>query len=382
MVYMAAKLNFQILESELEALLVEAELIRLHQPRYNILLKDDKSNIYLLITKEKYPKVLTIRKKDIVSERPTGTILGPFQSSFKLKEVLRLVRPIFPWCNQKQTGKACFYYHLDLCPGACLSSVTEVEYQQNIDNLIKFLKGKTKQVLADLQQELQTEVEKENFEKAATLRDQIILIKEVTDKNKRLTPDLILPALKQTLIEEQLVRLHRIVVDYLHLPKQYPLTRIEGYDVSNISGTNASVAMVTFTNGQADPENYRLFNIKTLNTPNDYGMMREAILRRQNHPEWGLPSLVIIDGGKGQLRTAIQSWGDSTPIISIAKNPDRLIIPIFEGQINKSRITGYHVLKLESENLALKLVQQIRDEAHRFSKKQHTRRRTKQMLQD
>lgn len=381
MVQVAKQVKWQILESELEALLVEAELIRLHQPKYNVLLKDDKSNIYLHITQDKFPKVLTIRKKDVITKRPKGSILGPYQSSFKLKEVLRLVRPIFPWCNTgPNEGRKCFYNHLDLCPGVCSGDISEDEYQQNIKNLIEFMKGKKKDLLRQLEKKLQIASDEQEFEKAATYRDQIRLIREVTSKDKKLAPDITLPRLKQKRSEEQLLRLRKIVTTHLKLPNSYPINRLEGYDVSNTQGTNPAVSMVTFSDGQIDSNNYRIFNIKSLSTPNDFQMMKEALSRRQNHPEWGWPDLIIIDGGKGQLRAAISVWQDQTPIISIAKHPDRLLIPIFADQINQSKIEGYHQIKLPENDPALNLVQQVRDESHRFSQKQHKRMRTREMI--
>ncbi len=387
----AVKVKFQTLESELEALLTEAELIGLYQPPFNILLKDDKSSLYVWITDELYPRVLTIRKKEITSLKPQGTVLGPFPSSYKLNEVLKIIRPIFPWCNQSRNGSSsktsnrpCFYYHLDLCPGVCVNEVAASDYQLNIDNLKLFLRGKKREVLATLKIRQKQYAKNLEYEKAGKIRDTVQLIKEVTDKQYRLSVDSILP--KLTSDDENMIRhLQKILADYLKIPKTYPLHRIEAYDVSNIQGTNPAVAMVTFIDGQPDKTEYRLFNIKTLDTPNDVGMLKEALIRRQNHPEWGKPDLVVIDGGKGQLKNSLSVWNWSNPVISIAKNPDRLVLPIFNSQTEgkkpsvKSKLQ-YQLLKLSAQNPALRLIQQLRDEAHRFSKKQHTRRRLKNMF--
>lgn len=372
----AAKLKFQILDSELEALFTEAELIRLYQPPFNILLKDDKSALYVWITNETFPRVLTIRKKEILSQQPSGTILGPFPSSYKLNEVLKIIRPIFPWCNQSsKKHRPCFYYHLDLCPGVCVDEISIADYQDNMSNLKLFLRGKKKEVLAELKLQLKLLAQNQAYEKAAQVRDTIQLIKEVTSQNFKLNPDATLPRLTSE-NENRIRHLQKILSDYLKLPKIYPLHRIEAYDVSNISGTNPAVAMVTFIDGQPAKAEYRLFNIKTLQTPNDVGMLKETLQRRQNHPEWGKPDLVIIDGGKGQLNNSLSVWKWSTPVISIAKNPDRLVIPILPATKPKH----YHLLKLPATNPALILAQQLRDEAHRFSKKQHSRRRLKNMF--
>lgn len=390
----AVKLEHQVLESELQALLVEAELIRTYQPPYNVLLKDDKTPLYLCITKEQFPRVLTVRKKQAVTQAPqVGTLLGPFPSAYQLKEVLKIVRPIFPWCNKIATlsaqanSKPCFYYHLDLCPGACVGEISAEEYQQIIKNLVLFLRGKSREVTTNITAELRNAVKNQAFEKAALLRDALKNIEAVTQKPYRLKPNLILPALTANEATDGLAYLKQMLNTYLAVPKQHPLTRIEGYDVSNISGTNASVALVTFRNGTATPSEYRLFNIRTLNTPNDYQMMKEALLRRQNNLEWGVPSLVVIDGGKGQLRAALSVWSLPTPIISIAKNPDRIIIPKLSWPVASRNLPvttkklEYHILTLPPTHPGLILIQNIRNEAHRFSKKQHTKRRARQLFE-
>jgi len=376
----AVTIKHQVLASELEALLIEAELIRLHQPKYNTLLKDDKTPLYIHITREDFPRVLTIRKKDLDHHRQSGTILGPYPSSGKVKEVLKIARKIFPWCNKPQQKKkqACFYYHLDQCSGACIGKISRENYQTQISNLITFLKGQKKEVLQNLKQQLKKNSKEEKFEQAALIRDQIQLIEEVTQKKYPLKPNLVLPTLTSD-DNETLLHFQKILATYLKIPSNYPLTRIEGYDVSNTSGQLASVSMVTFIDGRPALNQYRLFNIKTLNTPNDYGMLNEALARRQNHPEWGTPNLIVIDGGKGQVRSVLKTWHWPTPIIGIAKNPDRLVIPV-EIKREPHLSIKYQLVSLPNDHPVLLLIQRIRDESHRFSKKQHLKRRTKNML--
>lgn len=388
MVHVATKLQWQILESEVEALLIEAELIRTHQPEYNVLLKDDKTALYIHITADVLPRLFLVRKKELLLSHPKGSIIGPFQSTYKLKQVLALIRPIFKWCNHPlpldigaSKARPCFYYHIDLCSGACIGEIAVEDYQRDMKHLTLFLKGKTQTVVKQIQQEMEQKVAQEKFEEAASLRDQIEIIKDVTSPTKKLAPDMILPQLKEQISQEQVLHLQRILSEYLALPKKYPLHRIEGYDVSNIQGTNAAVSMVTFTDGKPDKSEYKVFNIKTLNTPNDYGMMKEALQRRQNHPEWGMPDLIVIDGGRGQLRAALSIWEWTNPVISIVKHPDRLVIPQSETlrTLNETK-NHYYILKLPENHPALRLVQQVRDESHRFSKKQHTRLRTRNMI--
>ncbi len=413
LVFHAQQLKHQVLDSELEALLVEAELIRTHQPQYNILLKDDKTPLYVQITNDEYPRVITIRKKEVEKFKIEGTVFGPFPSGIKVKEVLNIARRIFPYCNAprnalfgKPENKPCFDYHLDLCNGACIGEVSPEQYAETIDQLKLFLRGKKKEVIRTIEAYMKAASDAEKYEYAADLRDRISLIKEVTEKRYQLRPELTLPNLKESMRAEGLIYLRRLLSTHFNLPKTYPLTRIEGYDVSNIQGTNATVAMPVFINGQAAKDQYRLFNIRTLNTPNDFAMMQEALVRRQNHLEWGAPNLILIDGGKGQLRAALKVWKWHCPVISLAKKPDRIIIPYFDDtkteaatrkKQNKKtaephlvpleepakdlRFLKYHELKLTEQHPALVLLQQVRDESHRFSKFQHTRLRDKSMLE-
>ncbi|MEO8581155.1 MAG: GIY-YIG nuclease family protein [Patescibacteria group bacterium] len=401
MVMEAMSLKFEVQESELVALLVEAELIRLHQPQYNILLKDDKTPLYIYVTRDIYPQVKTIRKKEVkrlmVREGLTKQdIFGPYQSAYRAKEILKMVRPIFRWCDHPMTGKQlsisavqkegpivrpCFYYHIGRCSGACLGKISPQEYQKMIDQLRKFLAGKSTEVLRFFKERMRTASEDTEYELAAQYRDGIRLIEGFLKPTFKIKPDLQLPKLYESIVHEGLLHLRKEIRQFYSLSKDYPLHRIEGFDVSNIQGKNAAVSMVVFTEGKPDKANYRLFNIKSIDTPNDYHMMKEAISRRQKHPEWGQPSLILIDGGRGQLRSALSVWNWEVPVVSIVKNPDRLVIPIFEDPTQPSMTNiKYHFVHFPVDHPTLILLQQIRDESHRFAKKQHTKLRNKNII--
>jgi excinuclease UvrABC nuclease subunit len=378
----AREVRFEILNSELEAILTEAELINTHQPQYNTLLKDDKSPLYLCITDEEFPKVLRLRKTDLRHSSQAGTILGPFSSGFALQEVLKLARKIFPWCNQGppkpgKPPKACFYHHLDLCPGVCVSAISAPEYQASMKALTLFLRGKKRSVVTELKAQLKAFVRAENFEQANVIKYQLEAIEKVTSEQYRLGPELVLPNFNQAETEAGLVFLQKLLSDYLSVPHGYPLHRIEGYDVSNTQGKQAAVSQVVLTDGVPDPTEYRLFNIRGLDTPNDYQMLKEALTRRQLHEEWGEPNLVVVDGGKGQVRAALSVWQWPTKVIGIAKDPDRLVFPQKTGNT-----LSYQVITLPTGHPALKLVQQLRDEAHRFARKQHRKLAIKKLLRD
>lgn len=375
----AQDLHYQTLLSELEAILTEAELIRTYQPDYNILLKDDKSPLYVAITTEKYPRVIQLRKKQLVFGQTRPNFFGPFASSYQVQQVLKIARPIFRWCDDPTNTKGCFYSHLDLCSGVCCGKISATEYQLALKQLLLFLHGKSTDLLKELKLTMKQQAKLNQFEAAAKTRDMIRAVTAVTREPYYLMPDPQLLSLADHQPDNQLTYLNRLLQLYLGLPKQSGLKKIEGYDVSNTSGTNAAVALVSFADGQANPADYRLFNIRSLDTPNDYQMLREALIRRQNHPEWGIPDLIIIDGGKGQLRAVMGVWQWPTPIMSIAKRPDRLIFPRIDRSAARLKIS-YSVVSLDASHPGLQLVQQIRDEAHRFSKKQHSRLRTRKLL--
>jgi len=375
MVKLIERVHYQTTETELDALLMEAEVVRLHQPPYNVRLKDDKSPIYIVITKEDFPRVVTARKP----QTRTGHIkalFGPFPSSYQVKKVIRYARLLFPFCNasvsDKQKHKACFYYHLNLCPGACMGGITKAEYALNINNLTLFLKGKKHQVVKNLISQMQDLSQRKEFEKAGKIKEQVTAIQEITKRFKS-EEEHPLPNLEDDQSKNRLISLRHLLSQFLSLPAGYSLKRIECYDISNLSGKEATASMVVFNDGRPEKNQYRHFKIKTLNTPNDYAMLQEAIIRRQKHEEWGIPNLIVIDGGKGQLQSVqkVNSW--TIPIVSIAKDPDRLIIKSNRGELK--------VIPLLPENPATSLLQQVRNESHRFAKKYHSLLHSKSVLQ-
>lgn len=400
----AAELKFETQVSELQALLVEAELIRKYQPSFNILLKDDKSSLYICITKEAFPRVLTMRKAELVREEQKMHVFGPFPSAFKVKQVLRIARHIFQWCDRPlapstistdakvKPVKPCFYSHIGLCRGACTGNVAQEDYAESIQHLRAFLHGESTSIIREIKQEMEHAIASQSFEKAALLRDQVQAITEVTSKAYRLAPDATLPVLTAHMEQEALISLRSILRTYISLPATFHIHRIEGYDISNIQGTNASCSMVVAIDGKMDSSEYKHFGIKTLNTPNDFAMLREALTRRQNHPEWGTPDILLIDGGKGQLRSVLRVWNWTCPVVSIAKDPDRLLIPLVVDEKGKAYTAKqrdakdtkriiYKEILLTPDIPATRLLQSIRNESHRFAKRLHTIKRTKAMIE-
>lgn len=375
----SSEVKWQVRESELEALLVEAELIRRYQPHYNILLKDDKSSLYLCIGTGPFPRIFMARKPEILRASEKWTTFGPFQSGYKVKQVLEITRHVFKWCEHPQTGRPCFYYHLKLCNGACIGTVSSEQYAEMIHDLKQFMRGKTSELVKEFKNEIVTLSESQSYEDAALVRDQLDALTVVTSPKYRLRPDMTIPMLTNKMEEEALISLRSILRQYLPLPANAQLSRIEGYDISNIQGTNASCSMVTAIDGMMDHSEYKHFGIKTLSTPNDYAMLKEALARRQNHPEWGTPDVVLIDGGKGQLRGVLSIWNWRSVVVSIAKKPDRLFIPLKTIEKRKEKLIFKEVL-LTPDLPATRLLQSIRDESHRFAKRLHIIKRNKAIL--
>lgn len=361
--------KYKATDSEIEALLIEAELIKLYQPRFNILLKDDKSPLYIAFTKEEYPRVIATRKNKL-----PATYFGPYPSAYQTKRLLSWLRHLFPFCNttqtQKRQKKACFYYHIKLCPGACIGEISPKDYQKNLDKIKLLLKGKKFKLISQLKKEIKILSEKQKYEQAAQLRDRLIIFDNLRQQK---SVELDLPFLEQDIAEEQTKHLRRLLKPVMALPSDYPLTRIEAYDVSNISGKQATGSMVVFVNGKPQKDQYRLFKIKTVKKPNDPAMIKEIIKRRVKRKDWQTPNLIVIDGGITQLKAALSVISWRVPIIGIAKHPDKLVA----FNHNTKETVRF---RLPQKNPATKLIQHLRDESHRFAKNYHKNLRQRQFF--
>lgn len=367
-----------IVESEIEALILEANLIKKFMPLYNIRLTDDKDYLYIVVTDEEYPKILTARKKDLIKVKKW---FGPYPSATTVKTTLKKLRRVFPWCSNplgsrtNKSKKPCFYYHIGQCPGACTGSISETEYSKIIKRFSKFLDGKKAELLEELTSEMEQLSKNLKFEEAAKIKKIIEGINYVTAPTK-ITNYLVNPNFLEDLNKNSLEELQRV----LGLP-EFPV-RVECYDISNFQGKEATGSMVVLTNGEIDKSQYRRFKIKITGKPDDYAMHAEMMGRRLNHPEWGIPNLILIDGGRGQvtsvvsvLRHAPEEKNNLTikqfnniPIFGLAKREEWLYPP--EGEI----------IKLPKKSLALRLLQKLRDESHRFAITYHRKLRTKAFL--
>ncbi len=366
-----ARIKTIVTDSELESLLLEANLIRKYNPKYNARLADGKSYIRAKITVgERAPKVLFARRE----EDKKAVYFGPFPSSNELKIVLKLIRRIFPYQSSlNHPKKYCLYYHLGLCPCPPMfkSEVELKDYRKSIRHIVQFFNGETKKIIKELEKERDRESKNEEFEKAREIQKKIDAIIQVTTARRSPFEYEINPNLRSDMRSGELSALLKILNE--NGVKVSKLERIECYDISNISGKFATGSMVVFTNGEKDGASYRRFKIRRPPkvVPNDFAMMQEVIRRRFGHSEWQTPNLIIVDGGKGQISSVnkvVFEQNLEVPVIGIAKREELLITSEFK------------VIRLPRTSGALSLVIRIRDEAHRFAITYHRKLRSKYLL--
>lgn len=332
----------------LEALVLEANLIKYYWPKYNVLLKDNKSFMYLCITNEEFPRPMLVRGTDLDDDaaKKYKVVFGPYTSSRSLKAALDLVRKAFPWstCVPGQK-RPCFYHHLKLCPGVCIGTADKKAYQKTIRDLIRFFEGKKDVILKDYKKQMTALAKAKRFEEAAIIRNKVFFLEHIQD----------VAVLRRD--DEQ--------IDRVKLGEGVSLNlfgRIEGYDISNISGTSQVASMVVFENGAPAKAEYRKFKIKSVEGPNDVASMRETLMRRFKHDEWRKPDLILIDGGLPQVHAAeevLHHLHIQIPIVGIAKGAQRK-----RNDIICSRVSLEHC---ELANKYVDLLASVRDEAHRFA---------------
>lgn len=372
----ANELSYIQVTSELEALLLEARLIRAHMPHYNIAAKDDKHPLYIQITKEKFPRIMTIRKTEL-TKIPNLRIYGPFPSSENVRSVLRMLRKIFPFSDHKIAKRPCLYSHIGLCD-PCPNEISNNQdlkskqiqikkYKTNIRHIRTILDGKIENVKSDIEKEMQIASKNEDYEKAAALRNKVQSLVYITSPQMPTDYYIENPNLYEDMRRKELSQLKNILINCnLSIVN---LTRIECFDIAHLSGTGAAASMVVFTDGEADKSNYRHFRIRQGKRSSDVDSLKEVIARRINHlKDWGIPNLIIVDGGVGQVRAFISILNDKKieiPVVGIAKHPDRLIV----GD-NKIKLSGnaYH------------LIARMRDEAHRFARVYHHKLLSKSLI--
>ena len=335
--------------TEAEALLLEASLIKECQPKYNQELKDDKSYPFLKITAEEFPKLLVVRGR----KPDGGKYFGPYTSAKLLRQAVSLLRRLFPMRTcEPMPDKVCLMYHIGQCRGPCVGEIDKIGYGRIAKELELFLEGRREVLVRNLFKQMKAYSANRDYEKAQRVLQEIKALSAV--------PKLPLPGKNGLPVLEELKKA-------FSLPK-LPF-RIEGFDISNISGQEAVGSMVVFIEGEPARSEYRRFRIKTVEGIDDYRMMREVVRRRYTralNEKQILPDLIVIDGGKGHLAAAKKELDglnlSDVPVLSIAKQHEHLF--------SWGKETPYI---FPQNSPLLQLIQRLRDEAHRFAITYHRR---------
>ena len=398
-------------DSVLEALILEANLIKKHQPKYNIQEKDDKSFSYAVITKEDFPRVLVLRGTEIdqisnskflisnqipisnakISNKKNlkansyklKASFGPYTSKKSLEVALNIIRKIFPYHSLKQkTEKGCLDFQIGRCPGPYAGAISKADYAKNIRGIKMILEGKKKSLVKTLEKEMKDFAKAHEFEKAGEVRNKIFALQHIQDI---------------ALISNRDENFQFPISNFQSNPKSQISNsksfRIEAYDISNISGQYATGSMVVFAvprdpaggfygeNGEANKNEYRKFKIKTVESANDVAMMAEVLFRRFRN-DWPKPELILLDGGQGHLNMAekiLKEFNLQIPLVAVAKGPTRKISNFkfqISNQIPMSKLSNEIKSILDNKLLIGRII----EEAHRFAIAYHKKIRDKNFI--
>ena len=309
-----------VVDNEMDAPFLESEMIKRYKPKWNILLRDDKTVSYVRIDMKSEVPYVSFTRTPMDDK---ATYIGPFYGKAAVEKAVRSLRRIFPYYTKPYTGKKTLDTDLGLTPGIEVGRATPKDYKRNLRKLIKYLEGEREKLLKDLEKTMQTEAKSGNFELAAEARDQLMGLKEL--KRKIIFSD-------KEFLDISSDRALSGLQKLLNLPN--PPRRIEGYDISHQSGRDTVGSMVVFINGAATRNEYRKFKIRT-STNDDLKSLQEMIERRLKHKEWEYPDLIILDGGETQVKAILPLLEPyQIPVIGRNKSGDhsksnvvRLVIP-------------------------------------------------------
>lgn len=363
MVALATDIDFIQTDSVLEALLLEANLIKTHLPKYNTKEKDNKSYNYVVFTNEDFPKILTVRGRNLLVapqvEKKYKYIFGPFPHGTQLKEAMKIIRRLFPFSDNKctpayiqiaegKTPRPCFNRQIGLCPGVCTGEITKEEYAEEIHNLKLFFEGKKKMLIKNLEKQMAGFAKEQAFEKAASVRQTIFALNHIQD----------IALLKHE---------HKIdesAGGKVENADQMNAFRIESYDVAHSSGTHVVGVMVVIEDDEAKKSDYRKFKIKLNPGVNDTAALKEILRRRLGHLEWPMPDLIVVDGAQAQLnaaQTVLDERGLKINLVSVVKDERHKPREV----LGDEKIVGEHGRSIILSN----------SEAHRFAVSYHRNRR-------
>lgn len=347
MVEKADSVRVQQCESVLEALIVEANLIKKHQPPFNVDEKDNKSFSYLVITREAFPRVLVVRGRELFDPAHKLPALratfGPYPHGGSLKEALKIVRKIFPFHDTctPGAGKPCFNAQIGLCPGVCAGEMPAKDYARTVRNIAELFGGNFKGLKRRLAREMKAAAAAERFEEAVMLRRQVHALEHIRDVS--------------------------LIKDDVRVASGGTI-RIEAYDVAHTAGKETVGVMTVVEGGEAQKEQYRKFSIRTAGN-DDVASLGEMLERRLAHTEWQYPRIIVVDGALPQVRRAqkiLKDAGLPIPVVGVVKDdrhkPDHLI-----GDARSREIYERDILLANAE-------------AHRFAIEWHQKRLRKRLI--
>lgn len=363
--------------TELDALFLEAELVRRYQPKYNILLRDDKSLVYVRVSYNSDHPTVTLTRRPLDDG---ARYFGPYASATTVRRALALLRKAFPFSthNGAVPTRACLHVQLGLCPGLEAGHTSLATYRKQLQRLMRYLRGGRTELMKQLEADMKQAANKQDYETAATIRNQLQTLRQLgaeivfSDKESLdISKDMGLAGLAEL------------------LGLTVALERIEGFDISHMHGSDTVASMVVFANGIPQKSSYRKFKMRVPGN-DDFIHMHEVIYRRlaaAKLKSWGSPSLCIIDGGKGQLTAALRARderGVNVPMIGLAKRYEQIVIHKQDSgaSVESEALEQYNahvdqtgdflLITLPESSHIVKLLQRIRDESHRFAVSYHS----------
>lgn len=359
-----AMTDWLVVDTEMDALFLESEMIKRYMPKWNILLRDDKTVSYVRIDMKSEVPYVTLTRNP---EGDDAEYIGPFYAKKTVNDALRILRKVFPYYIKPYDGKKTLDTDLGLNPGIEIGKTTAKEYKKDLRKLIKYLEGGRKTLLTEIEKEMKYAAAEGKYEEAAKLRNQLFglqgLRKKIVFSDKEFMDISQDEALKQ-------------LKDMLNLP-EVP-KRIEGYDISHQSGQDVVGSMVVFVNGASDRAEYRKFKLRNQKN-DDTGNLREVLERRLKHNEWAKPDLIILDGGINQINAVLDLCKErNIPVIGRNKSGDHtrnadvvIIIPSDDK---------FDEVEINPESHVAKLIARIDEESHRFAITYHRLLKRKNML--
>ena len=356
-----ADTDWIVVDTEMDALFLESEMIKRYMPKWNILLRDDKTVSYVRISMQDAVPYVSFTRTPMDDK---ATYVGPFYGKTAVEKAVRMLRRIFPYYTKPYSGKKTLDTDLGLTPGIEIGKTTPQDYKRNLRKLIKYLEGGREKLLKDLEKTMYDEAAKGNYELAAEARDQLAGLKELKRKIVFSDKEFLDISSDQALKQLQMM-----------LGLEKPPRRIEGYDISHQSGENTVASMVVFINGAAARSEYRKFKIRS-STNDDLKSMQEVITRRLKHTEWDYPDLIVLDGGITQVN-AVSSLTEpyGIPVIGRDKSGDHS-----KSASVKIVTQNHNTIELSKGSHVARLIARIDEESHRFAITYHSLLKRKNML--